>query len=138
MLFGQEHVERYRETGGDEGHEWQPGVFTLLLTTKGRHSGADRTAPLIYGAYGDAYVVVASNGGADKHPAWLHNLKAKPEVEIQIGRERHPATARVIERGDPDHERLWQLVNENNRGRYDAYQEMTSRPIPLVALTPSA
>ena len=78
-----------------------------------------------------------SNGGADRAPAWLHNLRANPGVEIQIGRDRQPATARVVEKTDPDFERLWAIVNENNQDRYRAYQEKTARPIPVVVLTPS-
>jgi hypothetical protein len=54
-----------------------------------------------------------------------------------VGRDRKPATAAVVDRSDPDFERLWKAVNDNNSGRYDAYQEKTKRPIPVVALTPS-
>jgi hypothetical protein len=58
-------------------------------------------------------------------------------VEIQIGRERHAGTAKVIEPSDPSYERLWAVVNANNRDRYTAYQQKTSRPIPVVSITPS-
>src|SRR5439155_26077091 len=98
-----------------------------------------RTASLVYARDGDGYVVTASNGGADRPPGWLHNVSAKPEVEVQIGRKRFPATARVVDKGDdPDYERLWRLVNATNHGRYDRYQTKTRRPIALVVLTPSA
>jgi deazaflavin-dependent oxidoreductase (nitroreductase family) len=70
-----------------------------------------------------------------KAPAWLLNLRAKPEVEVQIGRTRFLATATEIGLGDPDYAHLWKLVNDNNGDRYDAYQKKTTRPIPLVALT---
>src|SRR5437763_10162788 len=103
------------------------GVPTLLLRTIGRRSGAARTNGLVYARDGEDYLVVASNGGAERHPAWLHNLRANPEVEIQIGRDRRKATARVIEPADANYERLWKVVNENNRDRYSAYQEKTSR-----------
>ena len=83
------------------------------------------------------YLLVPSNGGADRPPAWLHNLKAHPDVEIQIGRERRPGTARIIEPSDSRYERLWGIVNAHNRDRYRAYQEKTTRPIPVVAITPS-
>ncbi|MCW3004689.1 MAG: hypothetical protein JWQ20_3987 [Conexibacter sp.] len=63
-MFGQEHVDRYREIDGEEGHDWQ-GTTVLLLTTTGRNSGAERTTPLIYQRHGDDYLVVASNGGGD-------------------------------------------------------------------------
>lgn len=129
------HEKLYVATDGRVGHNLI-GVPTLLLHTTGRKSGATRTTSLVYARDGDDRLVVASNGGADRHPAWLHNLRANPEVEIQIGRERRPATARVVEPTDPDYDRLWKLVNENNKDRYAAYQEKTSRPIPVVALAP--
>ncbi len=130
------HERIYKATDGRIGHG-MIGVPTLLLRTTGRRSGATRTNGLVYARDGDDYLVVPSNGGADRALAWLHNLRANPEVEIQIGRKRRPATARVIERSDPDFDRLWNLVNQNNRDRYAAYQEKTARPIPVVALTPS-
>ena len=113
------------------------GVPTLLLRTTGRRSGAVRSNALVYARDGDAYLVVASNGGADQPPAWLYNMQAKPDVEVQVGRKRHEASARIVERSDPEYERLWRIVNENNRGRYIAYQEKTSRPIPVIAITPN-
>jgi F420H(2)-dependent quinone reductase len=129
------HQQLYVRTDGRVGHR-MIGVPTLLLRTTGRRTGQTRTNALVYAQDGTGYVVVASNGGADQPPAWLHNVRAKPDVEIQVGRDRRPATARILERGDPDYDRLWRLVNENNRDRYDGYQKMTSRPIPLIAVTP--
>ena len=113
------------------------GVPTLLMRTTGRRSGATRTNGLVYARDGDDCLVVASNGGADRAPAWLHNVTANPQVEIQIGRKRQAATARVVDSTDPDYPRLWQIVNDNNRGRYEEYQKKTARPIPVIALTPS-
>ncbi len=81
------------------------------------------------------YIVVASKGGDPKAPAWLLNLRAKPAVEVQIGRKRFPAVATEIGPSEPDYARLWKLVNDENAGRYDGYQKKTTRPIPLVALT---
>ena len=94
-------------------------------------------APRVYARDGDDYLLVASNGGADRPPAWLHNLAANPGVEIQIARERRNATARIVEASDPDYDRLWKIVNENNRDRYSAYQRQTTRPIPVIAVTPT-
>jgi deazaflavin-dependent oxidoreductase (nitroreductase family) len=131
------HEKIYKATDGRVGHK-MIGVPTLLLRTTGRKSGATRTNALVYALDGNDYLVVASNGGAPKNPAWLHNVRAQPDVELQVGRERRPATARVIEQSDPDYERVWKIVNENNKDRYTAYQEMTSRPIRVVALTPEA
>jgi len=77
MLYGQEHIDRYRETDGEEGHDWN-GTHTLLLTTTGRKSGTQHTAPLIYAPQGDAYTVVASKGGSDDPPAWYLNSPRTP------------------------------------------------------------
>jgi deazaflavin-dependent oxidoreductase (nitroreductase family) len=128
------HEALYKKTDGRIGHK-MVGVPTLLLRTTGRRSGQTRTNGLVYARDGDDYLVVPSNGGADKPPAWLYNLRAKPEVEIQIGRDRQGGAARIIEPSDPSYERLWKIVNENNRDRYYAYQKQTSRPIPVVAVT---
>lgn len=130
------HEQLYKRTDGRVGHR-MIGVPTLLLRSTGRRSGATRTNALVYARDGDDYVLVASNGGADRHPAWLHNLRANPAAEIQVGRERQKGTARVVESSDPDYKRLWKVVNENNRDRYDAYQQQTTRPIPIVVVTPS-
>ncbi len=129
------HERVYKRTDGRIGHRLL-GVPTLLLQTTGRRSGVTRTNALVYASDGDDYLVVASNGGADRPPAWLHNLRADPQIGIQVGRERRRATARIVEPSDPDYQRLWKLVNEKNRDRYTAYQTQTARPIPVVALTP--
>ena len=129
------HEALYLRTGGRIGHRLIL-VPTLLLTTTGRRTGARRTRALVYARDTDGYVVVASNGGRDRPPAWYVNLRADPRVEVQVGTSRMHAGARPVERGDADYERLWRLVNRNNHGRYDGYQRRTGRPIPLVVLTP--
>jgi deazaflavin-dependent oxidoreductase (nitroreductase family) len=132
----QVHAFIYEHTDGLIGHRML-GVPCLMLRTTGRKTGQTRTNSLVYAKDGDRYVVVASKGGDPKAPAWLLNLRAKPEVEVQIGRTRFPATATEIGRGDPDYARLWKLVNDKNGNRYDAsYQKKTTRPIPLVAPDP--
>jgi deazaflavin-dependent oxidoreductase (nitroreductase family) len=130
------HEQLYKRTDGRIGHK-MIGVPTLLLRSTGRRSGATRTNALVYARDGADYVLVASNGGADSHPAWLHNLRANPDAEIQVGRERRKGTARAVEPSDPGYEHLWKIVNENNHDRYDAYQRQTNRPIPVVVVTPS-
>ena len=95
-----------------------------------------RCNALVYALDGADYVLVASNGGPDRSPGWLFNVRDRPAVEVQVARETAPGTARVLEPGDPDYDRLWKLVNEKNHGRYDAYQAGTSRPIPLVVVSP--
>jgi deazaflavin-dependent oxidoreductase (nitroreductase family) len=129
------HEKLYKGTDGRVGHR-MIGVPTLLLRTTGRRSGATRTNALVYALVGDDHLLVASNGGSDRAPAWLHNLRANPDVEIQVGRRRRKGTARAVEPTDPDYERLWKLVNENNHDRYRAYEKQTTRPIPVVVVTP--
>jgi len=130
------HQGVYEATGGRVGHR-MIGVPTLLLRTTGRRSGQQRTNALVYARDGGGYVVVASNGGQDRPPGWLFNVGAAPAVSIQVGTEHLQATARVVEAGDPDYDRLWRLVNANNHNRYGAYQTKTKRPIPLVVVTPA-
>ena len=129
------HQTLYERTDGLVGHRLL-GVSTLLLRTTGRRSGQTRTNALNYVEDGGRYIVVASRGGAPTPPAWMLNLQATPDVEVQIARKRRQCTATVLGRDDPDFERLWVLVNEKNSGRYDEYQSKTDRPIPLVALAP--
>jgi deazaflavin-dependent oxidoreductase (nitroreductase family) len=130
MLFGAEHVERYRETDGEEGHAWN-GTTVLILTTTGHRSGESRSTPLIYGTRGDDYVVVASKGGAPEDPAWYLNLSAHPEVEVQVLGERFPARARTATGGE--REELWSVMTER-WAAYDEYQTKTDREIPVVVL----
>jgi proline iminopeptidase len=130
-LFGEEHIRRYRETGGKVGHIWKRGSKTLLLTTKGRKTGKPTTTPLIYERDGDHFVVVASKGGAPAHPGWYLNLLANPGAEVQVEDEVFPVRARTAE-GD-ERERLWELVNRQWPD-YAEYQKLTDREIPVVVL----
>ena len=129
------HQRIYERTDGRIGHR-MIGVPSLLLRSTGRRTGQVRTSALVYARDGDGYVLVASNGGSDRPPGWLFNIEAKPGVEIQVGRTRSAATARVVTADDPDYPRLWKLVNDRNYGRYDSYQVKTERKIPLVVVTP--
>lgn len=134
-LYVRLHRFVYVRTDGRVGHGMS-GVPTLLLRTKGRRSGRPRTNVLVYARDGDAYVLVASNFGKEQSPAWYFNLGASPQVEVQIGRKRSPGVAGAVNKGDPDYDRLWRLVNDNNKSRYDEYQRRTTRPIPLVVVRP--
>jgi deazaflavin-dependent oxidoreductase (nitroreductase family) len=129
------HQRIYEGTGGAIGHRLI-GVPSLLLRTTGRQTGVTRTNALVYARHGDDYLVVPSNGGADRPPGWLANLRAHSNVEIQVGRRSMPATARVVERGGTEYARFWKVVNENNHHRYEGYQHKTARPIPVVAIRP--
>lgn len=109
---------------------------TLLLHTVGAKTGAARTAALTYARDGGNYLIVASKAGAPTAPGWYHNLKANPNVEINVGPKRFGVTAKPLLPDDPDYARLWPVVNKVNGNRYEAYQKKTSRPIPIVVLTP--
>jgi deazaflavin-dependent oxidoreductase (nitroreductase family) len=130
-LFGKDHIDRYRETGGEEGYHWRNDTTILLLTTTGRRSGEPRTHPLIFRQHGDAYLVVASKGGADEPPDWYRNLQADPEVQVEIKDEKFAARARTATA--EEHPQLWREMAEVWPD-YDAYQRKTSREIPVVVL----
>jgi proline iminopeptidase len=129
--YGQEHVRRYRETDGEEGHIWKEGSTILLLTTTGRNTGKETTTPLIYQLDGDNPVIVASQGGAPTHPGWYRNLTKHPEVGVQIRGEEFRARARTAE--GEERERLWRKMNEI-WPHYDEYAQKTDRLIPVVVL----
>ena len=129
------HDTVYRGTNGWIGHRTL-GIPSLLLHTVGAKTGVDRTTSLTYARDGDDYLIVASKGGDPKAPGWYHNLRKNPDVEINVGPRRFGVTARPVVPGDTEYARLWQIVNKNNGNRYAAYQEKTSRPIPVVVLSP--
>ena len=132
------HQWLYEHTDGRVGQKIGT-LPSLLLRTTGARTGKPRVSALVYGLDGEGrYVVVASNGGADRAPGWLHNVRADPNVEVQVGRVRRPATAEILTEG-ADYDRCWKIVNEVNRyqdgGRYDHYQTLTDRRIALVVLS---
>ena len=136
MLFVRVHDRLYQGTNGLIGHRIPGAPNSLLLHTVGAKTGLPRTSSLSYARDGQDYLVVASKGGDDRAPGWYHNLKAAPRVEINVGRRRFPVTATPVLASDPDYPRLWKIVNDNNGDRYNGYQALTSRPIPVVRLTP--
>jgi deazaflavin-dependent oxidoreductase (nitroreductase family) len=127
------HVLLYRATGGLIGHRLGRSTHFLLLTTTGAKTRLSRVSPLLYGRDGGRLVVVASQGGTTKNPAWYHNLRAHPQVTVQIGRERWTMHAREAT-GD-ERPRLWQLMTRQYPG-YDGYQQRTARRIPVIVLEP--
>jgi deazaflavin-dependent oxidoreductase (nitroreductase family) len=107
----------------------------LLLTTTGARTGQRRTAPLLYLADGERLVLVASKGGMSQHPLWYRNLVANPDCEVEIGPSRRAVRARTA--GAAEKAELWPRLVAMYRD-YDAYQERTSREIPVVILEPRA
>jgi deazaflavin-dependent oxidoreductase (nitroreductase family) len=131
-LFGDAHVRRYRETGGEVGHIWKNGSTVLLLTTTGRKSGEPRTHALIYGTDDSGTLaLVASKGGAPEHPAWYLNLVDQPDVEIELLDEKFSARARTANETERDH---WWPIMTAQWPDYDSYQANTDRQIPVVLI----
>lgn len=126
------HTAVYRRTGGKLGGRMQ-GSPVLLLDTVGRKTGQERTTPLLYLPDGPNMVIVASKGGASKHPAWWHNLKANPETVAQVGNRRLKVVAEETE--GEDREWLWTRLVAMYPG-YADYQRRTDREIPVVRLRP--
>ncbi|MGC9668610.1 nitroreductase family deazaflavin-dependent oxidoreductase [Planosporangium sp. 12N6] len=129
-----DHIQRYVATDGRDGHEWRPGVHTLLLTTRGRRSGKARRNALIYGRDGDRYVVVASKGGHPEHPDWYRNLTADPNVRVQVLGEKFDARARTAT--PEERARLWPEM-ARIFPPYEEYQKGTERQIPVAILEPT-
>jgi deazaflavin-dependent oxidoreductase (nitroreductase family) len=132
-LFWQLHPWLYRVSGGRIGGKVL-GMPVLLLTTKGRKTGATRTRALTYFPQGDASVVIASFAGEPRHPHWWLNLLAHPEAEIQRGSETTRVRAREAQ--GEERERLWKHVVATAPD-YATYQQRTSRRIPVVVLEPA-
>jgi deazaflavin-dependent oxidoreductase (nitroreductase family) len=111
------------------------GQPVVLLHVRGAKSGVERTVPLLATKQGDVVVLIASKAGAAKHPAWFHNVKANPDVEVSLqGRDRVPMHATIAE--GAERERLWAMAVDNYSG-YARYQTRAGgRTIPVVALRP--
>ncbi|MGH3415998.1 MAG: nitroreductase family deazaflavin-dependent oxidoreductase [Actinocrinis sp.] len=129
-----DHIKEYVESDGAQGHEWKPGVPSLLLTVKGRKSGVLRRTALIYRRVGANYVIVASKGGNEKHPQWYLNLLANPDAEIQVAAEKMHVHAHAAE-GD-EYARLWDAMAEVWPD-YNVYKTRTDRQIPVIVLEPA-
>jgi F420H(2)-dependent quinone reductase len=129
---GRLNVPLYRASGGRlMGKVGRAPV--LLLTTTGRRSGQPRTAPVVYLADGERMIVIGSNAGNDRVPAWSLNLKANPEAEVEVGRRREAVRARVAE--GTERAELWRRSNEQYAG-FDDYEARTDRDIAVFVLEP--
>ena len=129
---GKLNVPLYRLSGGRIGGKVGRAPV-LLLTTTGRKSGQQRTAPVVYLADGENVVVINTNAGNAKVPAWSLNLKAKPEAEVEVGRKRYPVRARVAE--GEERAELWRRHNEQYAG-FDDYQDKLDREAAVIVLEP--
>jgi deazaflavin-dependent oxidoreductase (nitroreductase family) len=134
-LISSVHRALYRASGGRLGQSLGRGRRMLLLATRGRRSGRERVTPLLYVRDGERFVVVGSNGGDDRHPAWWLNLRQDPEARIQVGREELAVRGRAA---DPaERARLWpELVAAYPP--YEDYRRGTRREIPVVILERAA
>jgi len=110
------------------------GQTVLLLHALGARSGQPRETPLLYTPHGEDFILVASKAGAEHNPAWYHNLKAHPDVEVELDGQRVPVRAREAE--GSEREELWRVVNDNYLG-YQVYQRRAGRrEIPVMVLSP--
>ncbi len=130
--IGKLNVPVYRLSGGRIGGKVGDGPV-LLLTTTGRKSGEPRTAPILYLAHGEAMILIDTNGGNERLPAWSHNLKAKPRAEVEVGRRKLAVTARVAE--GAEREELWRACNDQYSG-FDEYAEWLKRTPSVWVLEP--
>jgi deazaflavin-dependent oxidoreductase (nitroreductase family) len=132
--FNQKTIAEFQAKHGRGIGMW--GDHVLLMTAKGARSGEAITTPLVYGREGDDYVIVASQGGAPKHPRWFGNIKANPEVEVEVananGTEKFKARATVVD-SRPERDRLYKEMSKIWPAFMD-YQTRTDRLIPVVVL----
>ncbi|KQU57351.1 nitroreductase [Rhodococcus sp. Leaf278] len=128
--WAREQAERYENSGGTEGTTMN-GMPVVLLTTKGNKSGKLRKSPLMRVEHDGEYAIVASLGGAPKHPVWYHNVKAEPLVELQDGTEKHDYVAREV---TGDEKAVWWERSVAAYPDYADYQKKTDREIPVFVL----
>jgi deazaflavin-dependent oxidoreductase (nitroreductase family) len=126
-------IDEFRASGGKVGGQFE-GAPLLLLHTTGARTGQARVNPMMYRQDGDRLVVFASKAGADTNPDWYHNLRANPQVSVEVGAQTRKVTARVAE-GDERH-RLWEAHKLDWPGFAD-YESKTKRQIPVVVLEPA-
>lgn len=127
-------IEEFRANDGKAGGVFE-GKPLLLLHHRGARTGIGRVSPLMYQDVGDAYAIFASKGGADTNPDWFHNLRANPDVSIEVGTDKIDVRARVTEGAEQD--RIW----ERQKGEFPqfaGYEQKTSRSqIPVIVLDPT-
>jgi deazaflavin-dependent oxidoreductase (nitroreductase family) len=129
--WAREQLEVYEASGGTEGTELN-GMGVIILTTVGAKTGKLRKTPLMRVEHDGEYAVVASLGGAPKHPVWYFNIVKQPHVELQDRTEKHDYTAREVFGAEKD---AWWERSVAAYPPYAEYQEKTDREIPVFVLT---
>ena len=129
--FNRTLIDHLRTNGGKAPAGPFEGRSLVILTTEGTKSGTVHESPIVYSRDGDKYVIVASKGGAPTNPSWYHNLKAHPEVTVEIGGEKFKARAR--EASDGEYERLYQN-DASTMPAFNEYRQKTTRHIPVMVL----
>jgi F420H(2)-dependent quinone reductase len=127
------HPHVYRATGGRWPVGRNFGVLNVIVTMTGRRTGRLRDVPLFAFEDGPRLVVIGSNAGDDREPAWVGNLRANPYASVRVGHLVHRVRAREVEGAERDH--LWALAADGYPG-YELYRQMTARHIPVVVLEP--
>lgn len=128
--WARKQAELYENSGGTEG-TMMNGMPVVLLTTKGNKSGKLRKSPLMKVEHNGEYAIVASLGGAPKHPVWYYNVKAEPLVELQDGPDKHDYVAREV---TGDEKAQWWERSVAAYPDYAEYQKKTDREIPVFVL----
>ena len=128
--WNQKIIDEFRTNEGRVGGQFE-GAPMILVHHVGAKSGTERVNPLVYFPYGDRMVIIASKGGAPTNPDWYHNLKAHPDVDVEVGTERFPVT--VEEATGAERDALWARVVEQMPG-FGEYQEKVDRLIPVLVL----
>jgi deazaflavin-dependent oxidoreductase (nitroreductase family) len=129
--FNQQVIEEFRANGGRVGGRFE-GAPLLILHTTGARSGAERLNPLMYQQVGDAWAVFASKAGAPTHPDWFYNVKANPDVTIEVGAETVPVRARIAE--GEEHDQIWTRQKESVPTFAEYEKTAGGRVIPVVVL----
>jgi deazaflavin-dependent oxidoreductase (nitroreductase family) len=130
--FNTQVIEAFRANGGKPGGPFE-NTPVLLLHNVGAKSGKEYVTPLVYLPDGENYVIFASKGGAPENPGWFHNLKARPDVSIEVGEEKLDVLATEVTGEERD--RLYS-TQESQQPQFGEYAEKTDRKIPVVVLSP--
>lgn len=138
--FNAQVIEDFRANAGAVDHAaggFFAGKPVLILHNTGAKTGKSRMNPLVYATHEGSYVVAATKGGAPKHPHWFHNVRANPDVTVEVGTEQFPATATIVEDG-PFRDELYAKLVTIMPDQFGTYEAMTERVIPVVLLDRTA